>query len=163
MTDIGAPTRHMTILQSRGKNLLWLAFSLAFMGFLVGSSPDSELKAWLAIGFFALCSAVFAWLLLRPHRLILEDHGFTLSGGFMWSPKTTAWTDVENFFVYSLGRGGKMIGYNFISAVRKTSLIARLSRRIAADAALPRGWPMSPEHMVEALDAYRIRAQPRAR
>jgi hypothetical protein len=36
--------------------------------------------------------------------------------------------------------------------------MGRIARRFGADAALPKGWPMSPDAMVEHLNAVRAQA-----
>ena len=163
--EIGVPPRHTVIEGSRGKTLLCFVGSLAFtsVGFLTLSDPKTDVKAWFCILFFGLCTAVFAWLLARPHRLILDERGFTLDGGLRRSPKTTAWSDVEVFLVYRLPKAGKMIGYNFTPAVRKNTMMARMARKFSADGVLPKGWSMSPEEVVETLNAHRARASSRAR
>jgi hypothetical protein len=158
--EISVPPRHTTIQGSRGKTLLYLAGSLAFtaIGVLMVADPHRGLKSWLCVTFFGLCTAVFAVLLVRPHKLILDDNGFTLDGGLRRSPRTTAWRDVETFFVYRLPKAGKMIGYTLMPAVRKNTMMANLARNFGGDGALPKGWSMSPEQMAETLNAHRARA-----
>lgn len=146
------------IAASRRKTIIYLAVSLAFVaiGLMVLQSSDgNDGKLRFALVFFGVCAASFAWLLIRPQRLLLDEHGFTVLGGFVWSPKRVYWHDIDEFFVYRLPRGGKMIGYNFKrSAVRVTSAVY-LARQFGADGALPKGWHQSPESMVEKLNAYR--------
>ena len=158
--DISVPERSTTITGSRGKTLLYLAISLGFVaiGTFLFRAPGQTTIAWLCTGFFALCAAMFAWLLVRPHTLTLDEGGFTLSGGMVREPKTTPWRDIEGFFVYRLPKGGKMIGYNFAPGVRKDTVMAKIVRGLAADGVLPKGWPQSPDEMAQTLNAYRARA-----
>ena len=149
---------------SRWKMTLYLAGSLAFVAialfFLQHPSEmrhpnEGAWKMWLCLVFFSPCALVFAWLLIRPPRLLLDRQGFTLVGGLIRSPKTIPWRDVEAFFVYRLPRGGKMIGYNYRPGVREVTALARVGRAFGADGALPKGWTLSPEKMVDELNAYR--------
>ncbi|MGR4863388.1 hypothetical protein [Caulobacter sp. LARHSG274] len=158
--DISVPERSTTITGSRGKSLLSLAVSLGFVaiGVFLFRDPRQMTIAWLCTGFFGLGAAMFAWLLVHPHTLVLDERGFTLSGGLVRAPKTTSWRDVEGFFTYRLPRGGKMVGYNFAPGVRKDTVMAKIVRGLAADRVLPKGWPQSPDKMAETLNAYRAQA-----
>jgi hypothetical protein len=137
---------------------LYLLLSLAFVagGVLIVRDPSSGAGGWLCMTFFGLCAVVFAIQLIRPQVLTLDIDGFTLDGGLVWSPKTVLWRDVQGFFVYRLPRGGKMIGYNWEPGAKKDTAARRLVRAFGADGALPKGWPGSPEQMVEDLNAYRL-------
>ena len=158
--DISVPERSTTIRSSVGKTLLYLVISLVFVsiGLVMLGDPSQATTAWGCILFFGLGGLVFIWLLVRPQLLILDDEGFTLSGGMVRSPKMTLWRDVESFFVYRLPRGGKMVGYNFAPGRRKETALAKLARGLGADGALPKGWPMSAEKMAETLNERRMRA-----
>lgn len=161
--DVGVTTRvgPRTIEASRLKMSLYLAGSLVFVaiGVAMVRDPSTGLKGWLALVFFALCAASFTWMLMRPQVLELDAKGFTVRGGFIRSPKTVLWRDVERFFVYRLPKGGKMIGYTLEPAARKDTAMARMARSFGADGALPKGWPGSAEKMVENLNAYRLWAR----
>ncbi|WP_165185151.1 hypothetical protein [Caulobacter soli] len=158
--DVGVNTRvgPRTIEASRLKLWLYLAISLVFVaiGVMMVQDPSAGLKGWLVLLFFGLGVAAFVVLLVRPQVLDLDTQGFTLRGGFVRSPKTVLWRDVERFFVYRLPRGGKMIGYMLEPAARKDTALNRIARSFGADGALPKGWPGSPEKMVEDLNAYRL-------
>lgn len=149
------------IKSSRGKTVLVLLISLAFVSISVAipsEAASESYKSWLAGAFFGLCSVVFAFLLVRPQRLLLTPTGFTVAGGLVRSPKQILWRDVSPLFVYRLARGGKMIGYNFAPGARKDSTLIRVNRFAGAEGALPKGWPGSPERMVERINAYRAQA-----
>lgn len=158
--DVGVNTRvgPRSIEASRLKLWLYLALSLIFVagGVLMVQDPSTGLKGWLVLAFFGLGVAVFVVLLVRPQVLELDPKGFTLRGGFIRSPKTVLWRDVESIFVYKLPRGGKMIGYNLVPGIRKDTALARMARSFGADGALPKGWAGSPEKMAEDLNAYRL-------
>lgn len=153
--------RATEISTSRWKIALYLGGSLAFVAIALLLLQQPDRVAWkleLGLGFFGLCAVGFAWLLVCPQRLLLDDDGFTLMGGFARSPKKLHWRDIDAFFVYSLPRGGKMIGFNYKPGVRDVSPMVRLNRRFGADGALPKGWPQSPEEMVVELNNFRLRA-----
>jgi len=146
---------------ARWKIALYLAGSLAFVAIalLLLEHPDRDAwKLQFVLGFFGLCAVVFAWLLIRPQRLLLDPEGFTVVGGFARNPKKVRWRDIDEFFVYRLPRGGKMIGFNYKPGAREVSPIARLNRRLGADGALPKGWAQSPENVATELNEYRVRA-----
>jgi hypothetical protein len=159
---IATPTgRSSEIVGARWKAALYLTASLAFTagGVMMLNDPEeSRAAAMLCLIVFGLAAVVFLLLLIRPQRLALSTEGFVLSGGLVRSPKLVRWREIEPFFVYRLPRAGKMIGYNYSPGVRPESIMGRIARRLGADAALPKGWPMSPEAMVEHLNAVRAQA-----
>ena len=151
----------MEILSSRLKYALYLAGSLAFVaiGLLLPRHEDPE--AWkldAGVVFFGLCSTIFIWLLIRPQRLTLDEEGFTLSGGLVRTPKKVRWRDVDEFFVYRLPKGGKLIGYNYRLNSCAASPMTKFNRQFGADAALPKGWAIPPEIMADELNTYRRQA-----
>lgn len=149
------------IKSSRRKAVLYLLGSLAFTAISIALSSEAAAESytlWLGGVFFGLCSVVFAFLLVRPQRLLLAPTGFTVAGGLVRTPTQVLWRDVTPFFVYRLPRGGKMIGYNFAPGARKVSPLIRVNRLAGAEGALPKVWPGSPERMVERINAYREQA-----
>jgi hypothetical protein len=77
---------------SRWKTVLSLGGSLAFAALALLELEHPVLfnigkyrfgLVLFAVVFFALCAAVFLWLLFRPQRLLLDDDGFTLLGAFV--------------------------------------------------------------------------------
>jgi hypothetical protein len=158
---IAATVRSLEIVGSRWKIALYLAVSLGFVAIgvlMLGDPEEAAWKALLGLGFFGLCALIFLWLLIRPQRLLLDGQGFTIGGGLVRSPKLVRWRDIEPFFVYRLPKGGKMVGYNYRPGARSDGMLAQISRRLGADGALPKGWPMSPEALVDDLNAFRARA-----
>lgn len=150
--------RSSEIVGSRWKAALYLALSLGFTagGALMLNDPkESKAAAMLCLVLFGLGSLVFLMMLIRPQRILLNSEGFELSGGLVRSPKLVRWRDVEPFFVYRLPRAGKMIGYNFRPGVKPDTRLRAIARSLGADAALPKGWPMSPDAMVEHLNTFR--------
>jgi hypothetical protein len=144
------------------KTVLLLVVSLGMLGAAVlpprGSALPEPMR-WAAGGFFGLCAIVFAWLLVRPMRLILDPQGFTIGGGLVLSPKKTRWSDVDQFFVYSIAPARKMIGVNYKPGVHDQSKLVKFSRRTAGvDGALPILSRSSPEQLVAELNDYRKRA-----
>jgi hypothetical protein len=155
----------LVIRASRGKTVLMLLASLVFVlgsAFMIYVSKDDDTTVlWLCIAFFGPCALVFAWLLVRPQMLVLNGQGFILGGGLVRSPKLVRWQDIEGFHVYDLPRAGEMIGYNFAPGVKKSSVMRSITKSLGAEAALPKGWPFSPEDMAVLLNEYRRRAMAR--
>ena len=150
-----------TITGSRVKSLLLLLASLAFVliGMWQARGPAPvDWRVWLGLALFGLGVLVFAWLLVRPQRLVLNDSGFTVAGGLVRTPWHVRWDEVDGFFVYRLPRGGKMIGYNYAEGARPESVLLSLNRRFGADGALSKGFPGSPEQLVEELNRHRAQA-----
>ena len=160
LTSPVTPER-MTV--SRVKMAMYLAGSLVFVaiGVLLPLSSD---PFWDRAGcaFFGFCAVVFAWTVVCPPILLLDSRGFTLAGGFVYSPKQVLWTDVDRFFVYQLSRGGKMVDYSFLPGKGPTSRLAKtflqIGKKIGGHPSLPRGWPLSPDDLVDKLNGYRSRA-----
>jgi hypothetical protein len=157
--EIGVTTRvgPRTIEASRAKAWLYFLGSLVFVaGGLWMVQDPSKAGGWFVLLFFGACAVVFAIMLVRPQVLILDASGFMVSGGLVRSPRKVLWRDVRGFHVYRLPKGGKMIGYFLEPSVRKDTAMAKINRGLGADGALPKGWPGSPEKMVEDLNAYRL-------
>jgi hypothetical protein len=51
-----------------------------------------------------------------------------------------------------------MIGFNYKAGASPRPRLARFNRAFGAEAALPRGWPQSPEALAAQLNAYRAQA-----
>ncbi len=129
---------------SLGKTVLYPTGRLSFVAIglmMLHGSDGNDGKLWFALVFFGVCAASFGWLLIRPQRLLLDDQGFTLLGGFVPSPREVYWHDIDEFFVYRLPRGRKMIGYNFKPGSMRVTSAVSLARQFGADGALPKGWP----------------------
>ena len=149
------------ITTSRSKIVLYLATSLTFVAAVLWLLQQPHRDAWkleLALGFFALCTLVFVGLLIRPQKLLLDQDGFTIVDGLVRTPKKTRWQDIDEFFVYRLPRGTKMIGFNYRPGARAASPMVRFNRRFGAEGALPAGWAQSPEQMIADLNQYRLQA-----
>lgn len=148
------------IIGSRGKTFIFLVGSIAAVAialFLGKNDQDSGLK-WAA-AFFSVCSATFAWTLIRPQKLILEPDGFSLAGGIMRKPYKVPWRDVSGFFVVSVARGTKMVGYNFTPDAASRRRGPGIARRISgADGGLHGIWPPSTANIVDELNDYRQKA-----
>jgi hypothetical protein len=96
----GKVLRTKEIRSSRKKMLLYLAGRLGFVtsgAFLIRDSCENNLPLWASLAFFALCSVVFVWLLIRPPRLIVDGTGFLVAGGFVSSPKKVLWREIDGF------------------------------------------------------------------
>jgi hypothetical protein len=147
---------------SAGKTILLLVLSVGFV--LIGGSEiisegaSVDFRAWLGVMFFGLGAIVFSVLLFRPMIIALDLDGFTVSGGLIRNAKLTPWRDVEGFFVYKLPRGGKLVGYNYTAGASSRSKMASINKLLGAEAALPKGFVLSPEKLAETMNDYRERA-----
>jgi hypothetical protein len=151
-----------TITGSRSKAAGYLVVSLGFsaIGFWMTMSPDKPAdiwKGWFCAGFFGLCAVVFSWRLLFPGILTLDTRGLFLRSGFRRDPPLIPWRDVDRFFIYRADRGVKLIGFNYKPGRAPPSRLRGLVRAFGADAGLPKGWPMSPDDLVELLNEHRAR------
>jgi hypothetical protein len=157
---------------SRLKLVLLLCVSLGFVAFALLTIKQSNRSAAdlpnladlqnhaggeFVAAFFGLGSVVVALQLFRPLRLLLDEEGFTLKGGFIRSPKRVLWRDVDHFFVFEysipapLPVSVKRIAYNYKPGLRKPHLVGD-----PFDGKLPNLWPKGPEDMVDELNAYRL-------
>jgi hypothetical protein len=156
----GEPLAPRVVPTSRLKVGAYLAISLLFVS--IGALPPGEagrsVELLAALGFFGLCAVVFAWLLLRPHRLVLDAEGFAVTGGFPWARRRVAWRDVARFFPWGSGRGGRMVGYEFVEAARPKTWIVAVNRGLGADATLPGPLRGSIDDLVDELNARRAHA-----
>lgn len=152
---------------SRLKTALLLCVCLGFVAFVVLTIKHTHRSAAALPNFadlritadgefagvvFTLLSVALAWLLMRPWRLVLDDEGFTLKGGYIRSPKKVLWRDIDHFYVYVGRRGTQVVGYNYKPGVREISPAIEPG----PDKKLPTGWPMGTEDMVDKLNAYRL-------
>lgn len=143
------------ITASAGKDLLLLAVSSAFVAVFVylAWQGDTSATTLLGGGFFLLGVVVSGWTLLRPFTLVLDDQGWTLSGGTTRKPLRMAWSDLSEVFVYRVPKGGTMIGYNVKEYARTPGMT--LSRALGADGAIPGSWPMKKAELAALLEQYR--------
>jgi hypothetical protein len=153
----------LVISASRGKTLLLLSASLLFVlccAFVIYVSKSGDTAGlWWCMAFFGLGALMFAWQLMRPQVLVLNGQGFSLGGGLVRSPKLVPWKDIEGFYVvHRRRRVGDMIGYNFAPEVKNSSVMRSITKSLGAEAALPKGWTLSPEEMVVLLNDYRRKA-----
>jgi hypothetical protein len=88
---------------------------------------------------------------------LLDDNGFMVTCGFTWRPRKILWKDVDEFFVYRLGRGSEAIGFNFKRQPVDHSRFADAPLPPQASGSLPQGWDQAPEAM--ALELNRRREQ----
>ena len=149
-----------TITTSRTKTILYLLVSAAFtvVGVSMAQHPESQRDfwgGWFCAILFGLSCLLFVWQLIRPQTLRFDADGLTLDGGLARRPTRELWRDVAGFFVYRGPRGAKLIGYNYKSGRAPPGKLTTLARSIGAEGGLPGGWPMSPDELVQLLEAYR--------
>ncbi len=97
-------------------------------------------------------AALTGWMLIRPYRLLLDDEGFTLTGGFVRKPTKVPWTDIEGFHMMGPFHN-RFIGYDFRPGVENKPGWIWAGRFFGAEAALPKSWPGSSDKMLDDLNA----------
>jgi hypothetical protein len=152
-----------TIVQSRWKTMLLMLVSIGFVaiGLYLLTQPVSQghlLATWGAIGLFGLGVPISAVSIVRPRTLTLDADDFTMAGGLQRAPMRILWSDIDSFSVYRLPRGGKMIGVRYRAGRGPQGMLARALRAVGPGGALPTGWALSPDAVVERLNAWRVRA-----
>ncbi len=148
-----------TITGSRAKIAGYLAIAIGFVAigvWMMGDArkPSDVWVAWLCTGFFGLGIPIFGWLLIRPQVLRLDAQGFTLDGGFVRTPRTFLWRDIDRFYVLRLARGGKMVAFNYLPLRAPQSPLMGVARALGAEGSLPKGWSLSPEKLAALLTEY---------
>ena len=156
-----APLETKEITQSRTKiaGVLMGCLVFALMAELLPSEtgkPNSW--RWFVFLFFGLGVLTSVWLCFRPQKLRLDGEGFEISGGLRRSSRKISWSDVPDFRVFRLSRGGKAIAFDFRPEAQHRSLLTSLNRGFGIDGTLPRLWPGRPEDLVEELNYYRTNA-----
>ncbi len=158
MTDVLEPKIIRGSLFKGVFNVLACAAFAVFGVMMIRDGGPDAISGWFALVFFGGGGLVLLVTMVRPQVLTLDAQGFTISGGVSGKPRKTAWADIEDFFVYKLPRGGKMIGFNYVPSARKDGWMAKANQAFGADGALPKGWPGKPEDLAAELNAYRARA-----
>ncbi|KAF0214131.1 MAG: hypothetical protein FD139_2585 [Methylocystaceae bacterium] len=164
-TDVVAPERYT------GSPHILLLLNVLLSGTMTGASIYALMEVasrggdiWdaglvLIVGAGAFGSSVLfsLWVLMHPAALDLYSEGFTLAARWTLAPKKVAWRDIDQFFVYK-DKMSKTVVYNFAPGKAPGSLITNLNRTHGFEGWLPLGWRLTPEEMVERLNAYRARA-----
>ncbi len=146
---------------SRKATLLCLFFSVALsaISLIAFEHPVGAIRApvWLPV-LFIFSAVAFAWLIIRPRRLVLDDQGFSIAGGFAWRPTSFRWQDVSEFYLRRLGRGSEAIGFRLKATPRDQTRFADSPLPPPGEVYLPQGWDQPPEIMVQELNRLRARA-----
>ncbi len=119
------------------------------------SKPDDAMWGWAVVGFFGLGGLVFAYHLIWPARLTLDQTGFTHGG--LLRTTVVAWRDVEELFLYKLPRGGKMVAWRLRPDRRPKKLTAALNRMMGVDGGVPSTWTVPPKELLELMEQWRQR------
>ncbi|MFE0018977.1 hypothetical protein ACFWXH_29295 [Mesorhizobium sp. NPDC059054] len=143
------------IVSSRSKTILFLVVGLfVLLSGLVGRKELGDWAFWSIEVFAGACALVLFWLVIRPHRLLLNEDGFTLSGGLHWQPMKVLWRDVEEFVTKRGPNLTTWIGIRFRRDARRFRLAGWLRR----DDVLPGVWELCDPEMVDYLNEWRLRA-----
>lgn len=145
------------IAASRLKTARYLLGTLAGAALLlVLPGAGGAAARWVLGPCFALAVPMFAALLARPQRLMLDAHGFTLSGGLMTRPVSVAWSATTAFFVVHV-LGIALVGFDEVGAPPQPATLFR--RIVGADGAFAGIWAGSSAALVATLNAARDRAR----
>jgi hypothetical protein len=112
----------------------------------------------IGVVFFGVPLLKLLWLLIRPYNLLMDDEGFTLSGGTCMTAQKTAWRDIERIYVRN--------DSNFFDRLFASVYVAGPSFKRSTftslffepDKALPGLWTLSAPELEQRLNAYRARA-----
>ena len=145
---------------SRKTTLLYLAAAIAVSAATavqMAREPSlPEGLQWL-VALCAMSVLGFAWMAIRPRRLLLDKEGFTLSGGYDIRPRRVLWREINPPFVTKLGRGGVVVAVPFKPPPRDRSNFTD-----APPAGRPmlvlQGWDEAPETMAQDLNRWRDQA-----
>ena len=147
---------------SRRKIAIWVGGPTALWGVLLLYSLYYSFPGvmWMVdvvfmlLGFLAF-SARLAWMLIRPPRLLLDDEGFALAGGFVRAPRKIRWRDVESFFIWPESQATDLIGFFRAPGAGGASSKVRFAEALS-DAGWGRAyWRPSDEEIVAELEARR--------
>ena len=147
---------------SRLKSVALFVISLAFVvlgvWLVVQYSRDTPVVIVESVGicFFGLGLLISVWQIIRPQTLVLDREGFSFSSGM--SSFRRLWSDVDRFFVFQPTTRSSLVGWNYLPGRGPSTLIAKISRSMGADAGLPSGWSISTQALVDLMNSYRERA-----
>lgn len=135
---------------------LIIFIGLAIVGGFMAADGDTVMGV-AAVLLGSAGSAVFAALLIRPQKLIIDEKGFALTGGIKKEGYRFRWQDIESFGVMRV-RSAKMVGYNFATGYEAPhSLLRGLNVDLAGyEAAIP-DVGMKPEQLSELLNDWKRR------
>lgn len=153
------------IQQSTGKAYLFLAGSFLFVGmcaYSLHTTTEHRFILWAGLLLFGFGIPVFAAMIVRPQRLLLDATGFEMLGGVRFRRNKVLWAEVDRFFLYSAGRAGKQIGFNYKPEVNRLGRMRPINRAFGAEGVLPNMWDMKPDAVVQLLNEYRMRAEAEA-
>jgi hypothetical protein len=119
-------------------------------------NPALAVLGWICAAVFAVVLARWALAWLRPAQLLLDAEGMTLRAS--WKPATRyRWNDIDGFRLVRF-RASTLVEIVFKPGRAPQSWVARASRLTGVGGALPPGWTMPPQDLVQTLADYKARA-----
>jgi hypothetical protein len=118
-----------------------------------GDIWDAGLVLIIGAGVFGAAFLYSLWVLTHPAVLDLDSEGFTLAARWTLAPKKVAWGDIDEFFVYK-DKMARTVVYNFAPGKAPNISIINLNRTHGFEGWLPLGWRLTPEELVDRLNAY---------
>lgn len=110
---------------------------------------------WRAIGcvvFFGLGILVFGAQIVAPATLTLTRESFTYKG-LLGRGFTIPWAQVESFHLWKNPYASqKLLGWTYLPAFKKTSVMGAVSSSLGADSAIPGLWSVSVEEVLARMD-----------
>jgi hypothetical protein len=142
---------------SRRRTALLLLLSVFFSvigGLMIASDADF---GWLVAAFGLVGTAVFAFMLVRPHRLELDERGFTtVTLGRRWRVE---WSQCGEFRTWNdsltVGAPAMVVFDCSAPSVRGHPLEATAEGLTGANSALPDTYGMSASKLAALLNDYR--------
>lgn len=136
-----------------------LALSLGFVGMGYLLLDRDPLAAWLCIGLFGLCAAVFILSLYpRASYLELTEEGFAMT--VLFKRAFVPWSAVEGFVPIRIQSSQMVVGWNYAPGFERHRLMGRLSAALSGvQAALPENYGMSAEALAALLNERRVQAR----
>ena len=121
-----------------------------------GGDPVTVGFGWIATLFFAACTLAAAAQALRPTRLELDGHGFTLTVAGR-EPRRILWADVEALFVWR-AHSNRFVAWNFRPGRRPPGPIHAVNAALGAQGMLPPGWPVKADALAALMERMRQEA-----
>lgn len=120
--------------------------------------PGAIFVGWLFAVLFGGASFGYLWMVVRPPQIHLDRTGFTLVVSLFGLPERRYnWGDIKGFSRWDMRRS-VFVAISLEPHARKKSWLAGAPRAKLYDILLPSGWELEPGHLVDYLNAYRLKA-----
>jgi hypothetical protein len=137
------------------KIILYLSGSLIFVAIGV-LTFEGTFISWLSIGFFGLCSLVFALLLLpNASYLQLTPEGFTMCS--LFRSHSYSWSEIEDFAVGKMANTETVV-FNHSPFYKNQNTLRKTNKKFFGfEAGLPDTYGMSAEKLADLMNEWKRR------